>query len=79
VLTEALLRNSRLRHDSPFSPSSSAHANDLGGAKGREAVHQCDADPDFASLAVGVPCSDAFCEGLEIEPVSAADFAENGR
>ena len=68
-----------MRHDFPFSPSSSAHANDLGGAKGQEAVHKCDADPNFGSLAVGVTGSDAFCEGLEIEPVSATGSSEPAR
>ncbi|MFT7311634.1 MAG: hypothetical protein ACI853_002133, partial [Paracoccaceae bacterium] len=29
----------------------SGDAHDLGGAEGREAVHECDADLDFSSLA----------------------------
>ena len=43
----------------------SGHANDLGGAEGREAVHECDADVDFGGLAVRVPCGDALAECLE--------------
>ena len=48
----------------PF-PSASCHANDLGRSKGREAVHQCDADVDFGGLAFRVSCCDAFTEGLQ--------------
>ena len=49
----------------PLSPWGSGHANDLGGAEGREAVHLCDADLDFSGLPVWVPCADALAEGLE--------------
>lgn len=38
----------------PLSPVMSAHALDLGGAEGVEAVHEGDADVDFGGLAVGV-------------------------
>jgi hypothetical protein len=41
----------------PLSPLSSGDAHDPGGAEGREAVHECDADLDFSSLAVTVPIS----------------------
>jgi len=44
---------------------SSGDAHDLGGAEGREAVHQRDADLDFCGLAVGVSRGDAFSEGLQ--------------
>ena len=49
----------------PLSPLGSAHAHDLGGAEGREVVHECDADLDFGSLAVGVSRGDTFPERLE--------------
>ena len=38
---------------------------DLGGAEGREAVHEGDADVDFGSLAVGVSGADALSEGFQ--------------
>lgn len=40
-------------------------ADDLGGAEGVDAVHQCDADADFGGLSVGVPGGDPLSEGLE--------------
>ena len=48
---------------------------DLGGAEGREAVHECDTDLDFGSLAVGVSDGDALSEGFQaahfcIDPTS---------
>jgi len=49
----------------PLTLLTSCHADDLGGAEGREAVHEGDADVDFGSLAVGVSCGDALAEGLE--------------
>ena len=48
----------------PLSPSSSGHADDLGGAQDVEAVHEGDADVDFGGLAVGISCDDALSEGL---------------
>ena len=63
----------------PLSPVGSGDANDLGGAEGREAVHQGDADVDFGGLAVGISCADAFSEGLEAEPVSATGSSEPAR
>jgi hypothetical protein len=47
------------------SPLGSGDAHDPGGAGGREAVHECDADLDFSSLAVGISRGDAFPERLE--------------
>ena len=41
-------------HDCPLSRHSSADGFDLGPAKGREAVHDGDADLDFGGLAGGV-------------------------
>ena len=61
----ALLRNSRLRSDFPLPRLGLSHANDLGRAEGREAVHQCDADLDFGGLAIGVSCGDALPKGFE--------------
>lgn len=49
----------------PLTPLTSCHPNDLGGAEGVEAVHECDADVDFGGLAVGVAGSDASAEGLD--------------
>jgi hypothetical protein len=49
----------------PLSPLTLCHADDLGGAKGVEAVHECDADLDFGGLAVGVSCGDAFAKDLQ--------------
>ena len=43
----------------------SGDANDLGGAEGIEAVHECDADVDFGGLAVRVAGGDAFAQGLD--------------
>ena len=43
-----------LEHDCTLSRHSSADGFDLGPAKGREAVHDGDADLDFGGLAVGV-------------------------
>ena len=53
----------------PLSLSGSGHADDLSGAECVEAIHECDAEMDFGGLAIGVPCCDAFPEGLEVEPV----------
>lgn len=41
-------------HDCSLSRLSSADGFDLGSAKGREAVHDGDADLDFGGLAIGV-------------------------
>ena len=38
----------------PFTPLTSCHALDLGGAECVEAVHECDADVDFGRLSVRV-------------------------
>jgi len=48
-----------------LSPLASAHTNDPGRSRGREAVHQCDADLDFGGLAVGVSRGNALAEGFE--------------
>lgn len=43
----------------------SGDADDLGGAEGVEAVHQCDADMDFGGWSVEVSRGDALTKGFE--------------
>ncbi|WP_131505488.1 hypothetical protein [Limimaricola cinnabarinus] len=52
----------RLEHDCLFFCLSSVDGFDLGPAKGREAVHDGDADLDFGSLAVGISLHDPLAE-----------------
>ncbi len=55
----------RFEDELPLSAADSSITHDLGGAEGRESVHESDADVDFGGLSVWVPRHDAFAECLE--------------
>ena len=71
------MQNASLRHSAPF-PLTSGDADDLGGAKCVEAVHEGDADVNLGGLTVRIPRHDAFAKSLEVEPVQRHRFERTG-